>query len=227
MRRDIPAFERFAEQLARRLAGGSIHPGQLMARVRAVVLGAVRDGVAPNQVTILMHPEDFQQYRPALRDLRANIAEEIVRIEREHGYRRVGALNVRIVPSDEAAHLTPRIEAAFIHTEHRSDRPREGETRRLMPIHGVHLLLEGEVPVPLAFVPFTIGRAADNDLVLPGAAVSRYHARIVDDGEGLVLEDLGSRNGVIFAGERVSEVALHFGDEFTIGDITLRLERTA
>jgi predicted component of type VI protein secretion system len=43
----------------------------------------------------------------------------------------------------------------------------------------------------------TIGRGPDNDLVLPDALVSRYHAVIRRDGENVVLIDLGSTNPVI------------------------------
>jgi pSer/pThr/pTyr-binding forkhead associated (FHA) protein len=38
-----------------------------------------------------------------------------------------------------------------------------------------------------------------------------------------VIEDLGSSNGIIFAGERVAKRALQSGDVFQIGRTTLRL----
>jgi predicted component of type VI protein secretion system len=43
---------------------------------------------------------------------------------------------------------------------------------------------------------FTIGRGSDNDLVLGDALVSRYHAVIRQENEGIVIIDLGSTNPV-------------------------------
>jgi ABC-type multidrug transport system ATPase subunit/ABC-type multidrug transport system permease subunit len=40
-----------------------------------------------------------------------------------------------------------------------------------------------------------IGRAPDNDVVIPRSAVSSYHAQIILSGDSLVIEDLGSTNG--------------------------------
>ncbi|MBX5492917.1 MAG: FHA domain-containing protein [Chloroflexi bacterium] len=44
---------------------------------------------------------------------------------------------------------------------------------------------------------FTIGRGTDNDLVLGDALVSRYHAVIRQENEGVVIIDLGSTNPVL------------------------------
>jgi predicted component of type VI protein secretion system len=46
----------------------------------------------------------------------------------------------------------------------------------------------------LAAAQFTIGRGTDNDLVLGDAMVSRYHAVIRQENEGVVIIDLGSTN---------------------------------
>ncbi len=41
----------------------------------------------------------------------------------------------------------------------------------------------------------TIGRAADNDVILDSPNVSAYHARLLIEDDKLILEDLGSTNG--------------------------------
>jgi transcriptional regulator with PAS, ATPase and Fis domain len=51
----------------------------------------------------------------------------------------------------------------------------------------------------------TIGRSADNDLVLPNKHVSRLHVVIRRDGETFILEDR-STNGVLLDGERVQGI---------------------
>ncbi|ACL23675.1 FHA domain-containing protein [Chloroflexus aggregans] len=66
--------------------------------------------------------------------------------------------------------------------------------------------------------PLTIGRAADNDIVLQSRFVSGRHARIEPSGQGHRIVDVGSRNGLLFAGQRVSERELADGDILRIGD---------
>jgi LysM repeat protein len=64
----------------------------------------------------------------------------------------------------------------------------------------------------------TIGRAADNDIVIDDPQVSRYHARLIRWGDGWVLEDLGSPNGILVNGQRISgRVMLNAGSQVAFG----------
>lgn len=63
---------------------------------------------------------------------------------------------------------------------------------------------------------FTIGRASNNDLVLPVAMVSRNHATIVHDKGKFTLTDLDSANGVYVNGERVQQRVLAAADKVKI-----------
>lgn len=69
----------------------------------------------------------------------------------------------------------------------------------------------------------TIGRGRGNDLVLDGdGTVSRRHAEVVDRDGTWVAVDLGSSNGTLLNGDRVSgEQALRDGDELVIGSARL------
>ena len=67
-----------------------------------------------------------------------------------------------------------------------------------------------------------VGRARGNDVMLDDARVSREHAVITMDGAFVLIEDLGSRNGVFVNGRKVTIDALASGDVVTIGDSTLR-----
>lgn len=65
---------------------------------------------------------------------------------------------------------------------------------------------------------FLVGRSPDCDLELDDASVSRLHARFVLRDGGLVVEDLGSRNGIRVNGERIdSESPVKKGDSVEIG----------
>lgn len=65
----------------------------------------------------------------------------------------------------------------------------------------------------------SLGRAADNDIVIDGDGVSRYHAELRYDGGSLWLRDAGSRNGIFVNGNRVTDYkALKAGDVVTFAD---------
>ncbi|MGK2851762.1 MAG: FhaA domain-containing protein [Candidatus Limnocylindrales bacterium] len=70
----------------------------------------------------------------------------------------------------------------------------------------------------------TIGRAADNDLVLPDGRVSRHHARLIGRRGTLVYVDLGSTNGSRVNGVTVGELVLGEGDRIELGDSRLEVE---
>jgi DNA-binding CsgD family transcriptional regulator len=74
-----------------------------------------------------------------------------------------------------------------------------------------------EIPISVAG-DFLIGRATDCQLCLGGGLVSRHHARLRQSEEGLVVEDLGSRNGVLVNQRRIrGPVLLGHGDIIGIG----------
>jgi biotin operon repressor len=51
----------------------------------------------------------------------------------------------------------------------------------------------------------TLGRGNDCTVVIPDRQVSRYHARLTYTSKGLLLEDLGSKNGTYLNGKLVIE----------------------
>jgi ABC transport system ATP-binding/permease protein len=66
-----------------------------------------------------------------------------------------------------------------------------------------------------------IGRATDNDIVIPDVLASRHHATLVPTPNGTEIEDNRSINGTFVNGTRVDEALLHEGDVVTIGNIDL------
>jgi len=68
-----------------------------------------------------------------------------------------------------------------------------------------------------------IGRNDNNDIVIVGEAVSRYHASIErSEGGGYVVRDQQSKNGVQVNGISVNEAALRDGDVVQIGSFMFR-----
>jgi pSer/pThr/pTyr-binding forkhead associated (FHA) protein len=68
---------------------------------------------------------------------------------------------------------------------------------------------------------YTMGRADGNDIVLADAEVSRRHARLLVDRDGIVVEDLGSNNGTFVAGRQVQARPLRDGDVVEIEPFSL------
>ena len=66
-----------------------------------------------------------------------------------------------------------------------------------------------------------IGRADDNDLVLPYEKVSRYHAELARQGDIFVLRDLKSTNGTFSKDKRIDQMILVNGALFRIGPAQL------
>lgn len=69
-----------------------------------------------------------------------------------------------------------------------------------------------------------IGTSPLCDVRIEDSTVSRRHASIESDGTGLLLSDLGSRNGTFVAGRRVKQIYVEPGDRITVGESVLRLE---
>ena len=71
----------------------------------------------------------------------------------------------------------------------------------------------------------TIGRTADNQIVIPLQDVSRRHAEITRMANGYVLKDLNSPNGTFVNGGRIREHVLENGDRVTIGGSAFVFEK--
>ena len=80
--------------------------------------------------------------------------------------------------------------------------------------------------VPLHLLPLTVGRSAPAEVILEGSTVSRRHCKLEQQGDSIVLSDLGSTNGTFVNCERVTApVALEDGARITIGAHTLSYHR--
>lgn len=56
--------------------------------------------------------------------------------------------------------------------------------------------------------PLIVGRDATCDIVISDRQISRYHARFTPTEDGILLEDLGSKNGTFRNGERMESPAI-------------------
>jgi ABC-type multidrug transport system ATPase subunit/pSer/pThr/pTyr-binding forkhead associated (FHA) protein len=84
----------------------------------------------------------------------------------------------------------------------------------------VRLLRPGARPAPPPGST-TIGRAPDNDIVIPDVLASRYQAFLVPTAQGIQITDAGSINGTFVNGQPVKDAVLREGDVVTIGNADL------
>ncbi len=74
--------------------------------------------------------------------------------------------------------------------------------------------LEFEIPAGSS----RIGRAEDNDIVVPDGSVSSYHGEITLTDSGIHIHDRGSTNGTHVNGQRVEEADIPWGGAFMLGN---------
>lgn len=68
-----------------------------------------------------------------------------------------------------------------------------------------------------------VGRATTCDISLGVAHLSRQHARLTLQSDGLLVEDLGSSNGTFVNGQRVERAVLKSGDELRFDTLRFRV----
>jgi len=71
---------------------------------------------------------------------------------------------------------------------------------------------------PLTQDRLLIGRANENDIVVPISTVSRVHAILTRTPNGYLITDQNSTNGLLYKGAKVREIPLVDGDLVRIGD---------
>lgn len=67
----------------------------------------------------------------------------------------------------------------------------------------------------------TIGRATDNDIVIPDVLAGRHHATLIPTPGGIEIADNRSINGTFVNGDRIDRALLNEGDVVTIGNVDL------
>jgi pSer/pThr/pTyr-binding forkhead associated (FHA) protein len=123
-----------------------------------------------------------------------------------------------VAPSSRAAESTGSIARRLVSDLFRLTGG--GQAPRLVALAGTD-----ELRLTVPDRTYFVGRAETCDLVLAVDDVSREHAALVRGWEGVILRDLGSKNGVRVGGEAVAgERRVGDGDVIEIGSIRFRLD---
>ncbi|MCZ2837776.1 FhaA domain-containing protein [Modestobacter sp. VKM Ac-2985] len=206
--------------------------------------------LAPNVYVVMLGPTDHENLVEWSEQLAAELADMVAEhIERE-GYQTFGDIEVRLELDEElrtgvfevASHVTggapsrssaappppppglpplPRLPGAATGTTDTGAQPpsvvgRAGQrVSHVLVVDGPgtkHVLEQGSN---------VLGRGTEADVRLPDTGVSRKHADVQLAGSTVVVEDLGSTNGTLVNGRRVSRQELADGDVLRIGHSVL------
>jgi len=72
--------------------------------------------------------------------------------------------------------------------------------------------------------PMIVGRAPTSDIPVFDPTISRRHAELMTDDNGVQVRDLGSSNGTFLNGSRVDSCTLAIGDTVTFGKVPFKLQ---
>lgn len=77
---------------------------------------------------------------------------------------------------------------------------------------------------PLDAGPTTIGRKDDCNIRIPLSTVSRRHAEILVEEDGVSIRDLGAANGTYLNNQKIDHEDLEPGDQIMIGPVVFTLQ---
>ncbi|KUI45178.1 ABC transporter ATP-binding protein [Mycobacterium sp. IS-1590] len=112
---------------------------------------------------------------------------------------------------------SPALESATMMGPTAAPRSSDGNLATSM----LKILRPGSKPADNVPGAVKIGRATDNDIVVPDVLASRHHATLVPTAAGTEIVDNRSINGTFVNGARVESALLRDGDTVTIGNIDL------
>ncbi|MDP2727434.1 MAG: DUF3662 and FHA domain-containing protein [Dehalococcoidia bacterium] len=234
-------LERVMKETITQRLGGRLHPVEI-ARKLAQAMDANQTITAqrilvPNFYVVHLNPADLATLEPFRATLERELAAYLSQAMDEGDLSAVSYPHVDLLADEGVPRRKIRVQAQIVEGKTAPSLDQQaGHTVRLespaasgLPGRARLVLpaSEGkELVYPVGKLPFSLGRALDNDLILEGRGVSRYHAQIRVLYGRPYLVDLGSTNGTSVNGRNVSETILKDGDIISLGPVRLffRLE---
>jgi len=221
----LQRFERRLEGLVEgafaRVFGGVVQPVEVAAALqreaadKKAIVGAGRV-LVPNAYVVELGEHDFTRMSEYDEPLRAELASMVREHAQEQGWSFVGTVRVALEKVDELDTGVFRVRSAVAADaaaarEHQTTGV--GRPRLVLPAGSG----TPERTVLLTKLVTVIGRGADADLRLHDTGVSRAHVELHLEDGGVRLDDMGSTNGTLLNGQRVSTAVLSDGDRLEVG----------
>lgn len=220
-------LDRFEERLDRVVNGAfarafksEVQPVEIAAAIqrevddRAAVISRDRT-VVPNAFTTELSAHDYERLAVYLEALQEELAGLVTEYATEQSYTLFGPVEVLLAQDDELPTGIFRVRSEAHSAINAVGQPRPGQP---------HLESAGRAYALVRAVN-RLGRGPDSDIRVEDPGVSRAHCEILL-GTPAVLRDLGSTNGTLVDGQRVSQIALVDGSTVQVGSTTF-VYRTA
>ena len=209
-------LEKAVEGTVSRIFRGAVKPVEFACKRQREMdshrsVGVDGNTIAPNHYAFWVSEADYSQLGDILQTLSRELADTARRHARDEGYRFVGPVEVTVEADAGVRQGVLSVEGRFI----------ESADAR-MP--GSLMLPTGD-RVPLGEYTVSIGRQHDCTVVLADPNVSRRHAEVAPSGTGFAVTDLGSTNGTVVNGSRITGTKqLTDGDEVRFGNTVMHFE---
>ncbi len=173
-------------------------------------IGVHGDHLAPNDFDVAISESDYSNLIKAKEPLEQDLEETIRDYSYQEGYIFLGSINVSIKKEENLRAGTFRIDARLKQDE--SGCP-----------PGALVLPDGK-RIQIGNRVITIGRLQDSTVCIDDPSISRNQAEILLRETGYLLSDLGSTNGTLVNGRRISQHVLTDHDQIEFGSYRIRFE---
>lgn len=227
-KRPLTRFESLAQKLVegsfKRLFGEQLEPYEVAARLAQAMEDFTLDGLAPNQFSVALAVADQQALMGQYPALPEQMAAYLTNLAQQADFRLAGAVQVtfEIDSALSAQQFYVWAEHVRQSDEHTTQiqlrEDSEAEAPAALRTLDAYLVIGGRRYVSLDRPLFSIGRRADNDIVLDSSTVSRQHAQIRWRYGRFILYDLSQRGRTAVNDQPITEHALQPGDVITLSD---------
>jgi hypothetical protein len=167
--------------------------------------------IVPNDFLIHLSPRDLASFDDIGDVLQAELVEAAREYAREEGYHFMGPVRVQLAGDDQQRAGRFSVVATL--------RQSSGG------VGAGSLVLPSGQRISLGDRPVTVGRQSDCTIPLNDQNVSRRHAQITPGRGAYLIADLGSTNGTMLNGTRITgEQRLNDGDILSFGSTYVRFE---
>ena len=205
---------------------GDVQPVEITARLQreldseAKLLTRERR-LVPNDFTVHLSKHDHDRLAPYSKMLNSEVIPQLDEYATGKGYIFNGPVTIDYALDESLPTGRFTVSSAAVAGVDRTDPSTTG-------IRRASLVLEvNGIRHPLNPPGLVIGRGTEADLRINDPGISRRHARIAVDGDGdyqqIVIEDLGSTNGIVIDGQRVRHATLSAGSRIEIGSTRMSI----
>ncbi len=230
VKRHLTRFEALAQRLVEgsfgRLFGGQLQALDLAAHLARSMEDNQFNGLAPDRYLIHLHPQAYTAVTAQNPRLIPDLITYLEQLAQQSSLVFAVTPEVQFITdanlprhaiSVQAEHGQVRNESTQVYEQVAPENEATAQVRAL----DAFLILDGRRHVSLHKPIITLGRRADNDIVLESPAVSRRHAQLRWRYGRFVLYDLSGQGRTAVNNEPISECVLQPGDVIRLSDTFL------